>query len=218
MSDRIRIAMADDHALMIDSFKSYLSKSLPCEFPITANNGEELVGQMEVIKVDLVLLDVEMPVMDGIEALKIIKSINEDQKVIVLSMYDDEALLLKLLRFHINGFVSKSAGARELTRAILEVHKEGHYYSERLLQVMYNNAAHVRNDKNDGEVYPDVDEIDRKILKMMCDQQTSKEIACKLCMSYRSIEGRRKKLLKLTGARNQAGLILFAIKRGIYKL
>lgn len=218
MSDRIRLAIADDHKLVTDSLKDFLMKNITCDIIFIAKNGKELIQKIFIEPVDVLILDIKMPEMDGIEALKIIKTKNPDQKIIVLSMFNDEAMLLKLVKHRVNGFLSKSSAGAELLTAIREVMKKGHYFSDRIVEVMYHKTAHVDHVEDDSEAYIMIDEVDRDILKMICDEFTSKEMADQLCLSPRTIEGRRKRLLKTIGVKNQAGLVIYAIKEGIVKV
>ncbi len=218
MSDKITLALADDHKLVTDSLKDFLKKNISCDILFVAKDGKELIHNIFITPVDILILDINMPKMDGLEALKIIKSRKPDQKVIVLSMFDDEALLLKLVKLHVNGYLSKSGPGGELLKAIRDVRDKGHYFTERLVQVMYNETAQISKQRTPNEVYAKLDDIDKDILVMLCDEFTSKEMAERLYLSARSIEGRRKKLLKTVGVKNQAGLIIYAIKHGIVKI
>jgi len=218
MSERIKIALADDHNLVTDSVKDFLKRNITCDISFVVKNGKELIRNIFITPVDILILDINMPIMDGLEALKIIRSRNPGQKVIVLSMYEDEAMLLKLVKLRVNGYLSKSGSAKELLKAIHEVRDKGHYFTEKLIEVMYNETAHVNTHRSPDEVYANLEDVDKDILTMLCDGLTSKEMASRLYLSPRTVEGRRKNLLKIIGVKNQAGLVIYAIKQGIVKI
>ncbi len=220
MTEPIRIAIADDHQLVTQSLSDFLSSNLDCEIVFMASNGQELVDEMLKHKVDIVLLDINMPVMDGLQALRILRSRNGKEKIIVLSMHNDEAMLLKLLKLKVNGFLSKSGSGEELLTAISAVQKKGHYFNERLVEVMYHSTTDetMEEEGKEQKSLEELDDVDIDILRMICDELTSREMAEHLALSHRTIEGRRKRLLKALGAKNQAGLVIYAIKKGIVEL
>lgn len=216
--DRLSIALADDHKLVTESLKDFLLKNLRCDIVFIAENGIDLLQKFSEIPADIIILDINMPGMDGLEALKIIRSQKADQKIIVLSMYNDEGLLGKLVNMKVNGFLSKTGSAEELLKAVREVRKKGYYHSERFMNIMFNQHFNGEKEGETEEVYPDFDEIDKRIIGLLCEEKNSKEISEEIGMSPRGIEGRRKRLMLKAGVKNLAGLIVYAVKHGLVKL
>lgn len=214
MSKQLKLALADDHKMVTDSLSVFLTRNLPCSISFIAKNGNELLQKLTSKNADILILDINMPEMDGLEALKSIKTKNPAQKVLVMSMYNDEVLLMKLVKLRVNGFLSKSVSGKELLRAIHEVQERGHYFTERMIEAVYLNANEDENRKK-IEFYAELDETDLSIMRMICKEYSTKEMADELCLSVRSIEGRRKRMLKKIGVKNQAGIIIYAIKHGI---
>lgn len=213
--DCISIGIADDHQLITSSLSEFLKLNLNCEIVFIARNGKELVSEMKHNHADLILLDIKMPKLDGLEALRILKSRNAKQKIIVLSMHSDENLLLRLIKLRVNGYLPKSASGEELLKAIENVMEKGHYFNENLVRAMYQETIDEEDEEN---VLGVLDDIDIEILKLICEEKTSREIAETLHLSPRTIEGRRKRLITKIGTKNQAGLVIFAIKEGLYKV
>lgn len=213
----LRIGLADDHKLITDSLIEFLEKNIQCEISFVARNGKEVMQKLNEYKCDILILDINMPEMDGLQALDKIRKNHSNQKVIVLTMYDDEALLLKLVKLKINGYLSKSGSSTELLKAIKEVHDKGHYFSERLVDIMYNKTAGPNKIEHETQ-YVELDKTDIEILRLICFEYTSKEIGKELFLSPRTIEGRRKRMIRQLGVKNQAGLIIYSIKKGIIKI
>lgn len=215
MSKQLKLALADDHKMVTDSLSVFLIRNLNCSISFIAKNGNELLQKLTSKNADILILDINMPEMDGLEALKLIKTKNPTQKVLVMSMYNDEVLLMKLVKLRVNGFLSKSVSGKELLRAIHEVQERGHYFTERMIEAVYLNSNEDDNQKKKIEFYAELDETDLSIMRMMCKEYSTKEMADELCLSIRSIEGRRKRMLKKIGVKNQAGIIIYAIKNEI---
>lgn len=218
MYDELHIAIADDHQMVRDSLKEVIQKQLYAKVVFMADNGRELIRNINKYDVDIVLLDISMPEMDGLQTLKELKIRNPDLKVMVITMYNDEALMLKLIRLKVNGFLLKSGSTEELIRAIESVNKDGFYFNQAISKLMFRNHARRIKPTNSTEVYFSPDETDLIIIRLICEEKTSQEIGEMLNMSHRTVEGRKKKMMENLGIRNQIGLALYAIKEGIVEL
>jgi len=215
---KINIIVADDHKLFRKGIIALLS-----DFDFIGEIGEasngleliELLKKMEVLP-DVILLDLRMPVMDGVEAQQKIRKLYPEIKVIIITMEDDEQFILHLINEGVNGYLLKNADPDEVEFAIHKVVEKDFYFSEDISKLVMKGL--VRKDKHDLSVVLDLNEREIEILKLICKEFTAAEIADKLNLSVRTIEGYRQKLLEKSGAKNMAGLVVFAIKNNLYHL
>ncbi|HNK67445.1 MAG TPA: response regulator transcription factor, partial [Flavobacteriales bacterium] len=179
-------------------------------------NGEELLTGLKGNEVDIVLLDLEMPVMDGVEALRRIREEHTKVKVIVLSTHDDERSIVRMMELGANGYVLKTAEPDEVETAIRSVKESGYFFSDLVSRVMLQGLVKKESVK---PVFNDVDPLSEReleVLRAICQEMTTTEIAGKLFLSPRTVEFHRNNILLKTGARNVAGLVVYAMTRGIY--
>lgn len=217
----IQIAVVDDHKLFRAGLIN-LVLSLGEEFQIQlqANHGQELLDLLAIIQSDpnkslpdLIILDVDMPIMDGFETAEHLKVLYPHLKILVLTMLQDEATLIRMLRLGIKGYLSKDVEPADLKNAILEIHNKGFHYTDaftgRLIAVL----------QSDGEVDAAISIMnDRELtfLKYCCSELTYKEIADEMCLSPKTIDGYRAALFEKLEAKSRVGLVLYAVKNGIF--
>lgn len=217
----IQIAVVDDHKLFRAGLINLVS-SLGDEFQVQlqANHGQELMEILEKINADpskqlpdLIILDVDMPIMDGFETAENLKMLYPDIKVLVLTMLQDEATLIRMLRLGIKGYLSKDVEPADLKNALLEIYHKGFHYTDaftgRLIAVL----------QSDGETDPAVSIMnDRELtfLKLCCSELTYKAIADEMCLSPKTIDGYRAALFEKLEAKSRVGLVLYAVKNGIF--
>lgn len=216
----ISLALVDDHKIVTDSLKSMLLRKIPCRVLFTSRNGRDMLRQYSTMKPDIIILDIQMGQMDGLEALKRLREIAPDQKVIVLSMFDDDGLVSALAHLKVNCYLSKSGPAEELILAIQKVSKFGFHFTENFVAAMYRSLAEIP-DKFSFERNPfsqvSLNSQEYELMRMICNQATTKEIANTLQLNVRTVEGRRRRLFKKIGARNVAGLMIYAVRNGVVK-
>jgi DNA-binding NarL/FixJ family response regulator len=179
-------------------------------------NGEEMLIGLKGNAVDIVLLDLEMPVMDGVETLRSIREEHPQVKVIVLSTHDDEASIVRMMELGASGYVLKTAEPDEVENAIRSVKESGYYFSDLVSRVMLQSLVKKEKVK---PVYNEVDpltERELEVLRAICQEMTTTEIAGKLFLSPRTVEFHRNNILLKTGARNVAGLVVYAMTKGHY--
>ncbi|MBW6535105.1 MAG: response regulator transcription factor [Mariniphaga sp.] len=213
----IEVVVADDHKLFRKGIRSLLE-----EFPLIgkvyeAGNGMELLELLKqlVVLPEIILLDIQMPVMNGIEALKRIRKLYPLQKVIILTMEDDEQFIMHMISDGINGYLLKDAEPDELEEAIVKVVKNDFYFPAGLAQLVLKGARKKNRIKPD---LPEFSEREMEVLDLICREFTAPEIAEKLEISPRTVEGHRHKLLDKSGAKNIAGLVVFALKNNLVYL
>ncbi|HMU13834.1 MAG: response regulator transcription factor [Bacteroidetes bacterium] len=212
----IRLAIADDQPLFRRAFVLLLRDMPDVQVMFDSANGEELLTGLKGNEVDIVLLDLEMPVMDGVEALRRIREEHTKVKVIVLSTHDDERSIVRMMELGANGYVLKTAEPDEVETAIRSVKESGYFFSDLVSRVMLQGLVKKESVK---PVFNDVDPLSEReleVLRAICQEMTTTEIAGKLFLSPRTVEFHRNNILLKTGARNVAGLVVYAMTRGIY--
>lgn len=211
---KLRIYIVDDHKLFREGLKLLLSTQDFVSHIYEASNGEEFVENLSLVDCDIVLMDIEMPGMNGIEATEAALRIKPNLKVIVLSMYGDEQYYYKMVDAGVKGFVVKNSGIEKVIAAIRAVAGGENYFSEELLVNILNNMRD--NAKQEPEM-PDneISERELEILYHVCLGLSNQEIADKLFISKRTVDKHRANLLSKTGCRNTAALVMYAIKNKI---
>lgn len=214
----IRIVLADDHEIFRDGFSGLLKKQDDIKMIGEASNGEELVRITEKLMPDVVLTDIRMPVMDGIEATKLITQKFPQVYVIALSMFNDDNLVIDMMEAGAKGYLLKNAHKTEIIDAIRTVNRDEIYYckqtSDKLIKMMANSRFHPQKDKLIESFSPKEIEI----IKLICQQFSSKEISEHLHSSIRTIEGYRKKIQEKMKVKNSAGIVVYAIRNNIFKV
>lgn len=207
-----RIVIADDHALFRRGIKLMLSALDDMEVVADFENGQLLLDHLNHDLPDVVLLDLEMPVMDGKETLKRIRESWPDLPVLLLTMFNNEDYMIHFMQAGASGYLLKNAEEDEVIRAIHEVVSSGQYLSREVSDVLLRRMKQIKS--KDVSISGEVDLVEREleVLKLICAEQTTQEIADQLFLSARTIENYRTRLLEKTGARNTAGLVKFAIE------
>jgi DNA-binding NarL/FixJ family response regulator len=213
--EKIKIAIADDYAIIRDGLKVGLARDENFEVLFEAESGEELIKGVAKTPVDVVLLDLKMPGMDGMEAAGVLRQQFPTIKIIVMTMYDDEKFIIHLMEKGANGYLLKNADSAEIRKAIYAVHETGYYFNDLV------NKALLRKLTTKGNVKPtfrqDISFTERElqVLHLICEEKTNAEIGQSIFLSPRSVEGIRQRLIEKVGVRNTAGLVLFAVKNGL---
>jgi DNA-binding NarL/FixJ family response regulator len=203
----VQIILADDHKIFRESLKKLLSSEMDAEVIAEAGNGKELLEKMENHSPDLVLMDISMPIMDGVEASKKLMEKYPELKILTLSSFGDEKYYYKMVEAGVKGFVLKNSGLSELEQAITEVASGGNWFSNELLQKVIINIS--KSSPNEIEF----SEREIEVLKLICDGLTNDQIAEKIHLSPDTIKWHRNNLLSKTGCNNTAALIIYAIKK-----
>lgn len=212
----IRIALADDQVLFRRGMDLLLQDMEDVCVVFECANGRELLNGLNEQPVDIVLLDVEMPVMDGMETMMHLKRDRPAMKVMMLSTYSDDAHIGEAMELGANAYMLKTAEPAEIEEAIRSVAQSGYYFNERVSKVMLHGLV-AR--KKVTPVYPEMEPLsdrEMEVLRGICQELTTTEIAGQLNISPRTVEGHRNKMLLKTGARNTAGLVVLALTKGLY--
>ena len=213
----IKLVIADDHEIFRDGFKLMLSKFPEIMLVGEAGNGRELLELIEKENPDVILTDIKMPVMDGIEATKKIAELYPDKGIIGLSMYDDDELIIEMLEAGAKGYLIKNAGKDQIIEAIKTVYNDEPYYCKTTSHKLTQMIAKSRFNPYKKSEKAEFSEREKEIIAGICDEMTNKEIGDKLFISVRTVEGHRLKILEKMNVKNTVGLVVYAIKNGIVK-
>src|SRR6187431_2241761 len=213
----IKVLITDDHVLYRAGVKTALSAKKDVKVIAEADNGMHLLNMLKMIQPDVILLDIQMPVMDGIGALPEIKKNWPHIKVIMLTMMDDHSMITKLMELGANSYLSKTSDSEIIYEAIKTCFEQEYYFNS------LTNKALLTNLKQKNEITPQkilqadarLNEKEITILKLMCEEKSTKEIAEAVDLSPRTVEAIRDKLKVKTGAKSTAGLIMYAVKNNI---
>jgi DNA-binding NarL/FixJ family response regulator len=213
----IRIVLADDHEIFRDGFKVMLRKQDEVELVGEASNGEELLAQVEQLKPDVIVTDIQMPKMNGIEAAKKLTELYPYIGIIALSMFDEESHIVEMLEAGALGYLLKNAHKHEILDAIRTVNLNQTYYcsttSGKLAKMIARSKFQPSMTKQ-----PEFNAKEIEIIRYICEERTNKEIADLLHLSVRTIEGYRDKIFEKVNAKNAAGVVVYAIRNNIYKI
>lgn len=211
----IKIAIADDYIIYRDGLKIGLTQDDNLEVMLEAADGEDLIKGIETNMPDVIIMDLKMPVMDGMEATKFIKKKYPDMKILVVTMYDDEKFVIHLMEIGANGYLLKNAEAEEIRKAIYSVHETGYYFNNIVSNALLKKLVMKGNIKPSFKEGVELTEREQDVLKLICAEKTANEMGKQLFLSPRSVEGIRQRLIDKVGVRNTAGLVMFAVKNGI---
>jgi len=215
MHYNINIVIADDHEIFLDGLALMLSRQPNFNICGRASNGVQLMEIVDREKPDIVLTDIRMPVVDGIQSTKQILAAYPAMGIIALSMFDEENLVVEMLEAGAKGYLLKNAHKDEIIDAINTVHQNKIYYCAKTSFLL---ASMIVRSKAGGAAQQPVvvlNDREKDIIKMICQQQTTQEIADKIYLSKRTVEGYRVKILEKIQAKNIAGVVIFALKNNI---
>lgn len=213
--ETIDVVITDDHNLFRKGIYSIIEDFEFVGKIYEAGNGIELLELLNDLehKPDVVLLDIKMPGMDGIETTVQIKKQFPEVKILILTMEDDEQIILHLVSEGVNGYLLKNADPGELEVALSKLIDNDFYFPTEISDLVLRNIQN--KSKNEINLFPELSEREMQVLELICKENTAPEIAGILSISKRTVEGHRRKLLEKTGTKNMAGLVVFAFKNKI---
>ncbi len=213
----IKVLIADDHVLYRAGVKTALSTKKDIKIIAEADNGMHLLNMLKMIQPDVILLDIQMPVMDGIGALPEIKKNWPHIKVIMLTMMDDHSMITKLMELGANSYLSKTSDSEIIYEAIKTCFEQEYYFNSLTNKALLTNLKQRNNamPQKFAQQEAQLNDKEMLILKLMCEEKSTKEIADFVELSPRTVEAIRDKLKVKTGAKSTAGLIMYAVKNNI---
>lgn len=218
---KIRLVIADDQVLFRKGLAALIEKEEDLELIAEADNGQELLDRLRPMPVapDVAIVDMHMPVMNGVELNDILHQEFPEIKVVILSVYDQERFISKMIEAGASGYLIKNTEVEELLTAVRKVHDAGFFFNQASLTAM-KNAWQYRNQniRNLSRIPIDLTDREREVLRLICKEYTNNEMADALNISVRTVEGHRNNLLAKTGCKNTAGLVVFAIRYEVFNL
>ncbi|TLX72159.1 response regulator transcription factor [Labilibacter sediminis] len=211
-----KLFLVDDHLIFREGLRNLIEIEGVGKIVGEASNGKEFLDKVEELQPDLVLMDISMPIMNGIEATKIAVERNPNLKVMALSMNGDEEYYYKMIEAGVKGFLLKDSGIKEIEKAISAVLGGDCYFSNELLRRIINNIGKPMDKQKESKSLLSNREIE--VCREICNGLTNEEIAEKLFISAQTVKGHRSSLLSKTNCRNSASLVMYAIKNKIIEL
>jgi DNA-binding NarL/FixJ family response regulator len=211
---KISVYIVDDHSLFREGLKLLLSTLNYIDNIYEAENGQQFIDGLKKNPVDIVLLDIEMPVMDGIKAARLAKEIAPGIRLIALSMYSDKNYYLSMIEAGACGFLLKNSNFQEVEKAIIDVYNDKSYISIEIL----NDILKSPQKNNSNHLIEVLTEREEEILLLICKGLTNKEIAERLVVSKRTVDKHRENLLQKTQSKNTANLVIYALKNGLFNI
>jgi len=215
MTTRYRIILAEDHTILREGLRSLLASSQDLEIVGEAEDGREAVQLAEELKPDLILTDLSMPRMNGMEAIKEIKARSPDTKILVLTVHKNEEYILATLQAGANGYLLKESTHAELLIAVHHVLKGSRYISPGIADKVLEGYLQGRKTLKNRTSYDTLTKREREVLKLIAEGYTNKSIADQLCISIKTVEKHRTNLMEKLNLHNVQALIIFAIEKGL---
>jgi len=209
----INVLIADDHQLLIDGIKTALEEVEDIIVVAEASNGYKVLEKLESgIPVDVILMDINMPLLDGLNCTKMVAKNFPDIKVIALSQYDEKRFVKQMVKNGASGYLLKDTGKDTLVKAIQTVHGGETYYCERLSMRLINQELKMQDTK---ALFPKLSKREVEILQLIGKEYSSQKIADKLFISFHTVESHRANLMSKAGVKNTAGLIRWAVENDL---
>ena len=207
----IQVFIVDDHKMVIEGLQLLLQNESDIQVVGSALSGQEALERIPNLQPDVVLLDINMPEMNGIDTCKKLMELIPEVKVIAISMHKESSLIKLMLSSGAKGYVLKNAGQDEVIEAIKKVHSGKMFLDETVNEIVVNSVASGQ-EKKSSSPFPTLSRREKEILHLILKEHTTQEIAEKLFISFGTVETHRRNMLIKTGARNTAGLVRIALE------
>lgn len=215
-----KILIVDDHEVVRDGLKNILTSLDNISIAGEAGNGEDAVKMYSSLKPDLVIMDISMPGMNGIEATRVIKEKDPDARILILTMHDNQEYLNQIIRSGAKGFILKNTDKEELLDAVKTVASGDNFFSKDISKLIIDNYIRTakETEKNDGYKEVPLTKREIEILKLIASGYSNQEIANILYISYNTVDTHRKNIMHKLSIKNTAGLVRYAIEKGLISL
>jgi DNA-binding NarL/FixJ family response regulator len=210
----IQLLLVDDHIVVTEGIKLLLDGVRDIRSVAEARNGVQALEALAKEKVDVAIMDIEMPEMDGIKCTELMQQRFPDVKVIAISIYADYPHVQAMIKAGAKGYLIKNCGKQELEQCIRKVYAGGTFFSDDLTDILLSGMQ-GKTIKKDGQYLPSLSRREKEILRLILDEATTGEIAAKLFISVGTVETHRHNMMNKLGVRNTAGLVRMAISHGL---
>lgn len=221
MKETIRIAIADDEELFRKGMIFLLDRVDHFEILFEAEDGQQLIDKINASEVvpDIILMDLKMPILNGVETTKIIHKDHPDVKIIALTSYGGKSFIINMIDVGASSYLLKNTSPKDVIYTINEVSEKGFHYNEKVMKMIHENLI----SSNGKRIRSDLDKKllskrELEVLELICSEYTTNEIADKLFISPRTVDGHRNNLLLKTGSKNVAGLVIYGIQKKLIEL
>ena len=215
----IEVILADDHAVVRDGIKAVVErKGQDIKIVGEASNGKEVLEMAKSKPADVYVLDVAMPILNGIETTERLRKIDKNCKIIILSVHDDRSFVEKALKYGAHGYILKESATEEIIQAIREVYTDKYFLSPKISKFIVDGYLGKRYHYEPNKNVIDLTKREREILQLIAEGFTNKEIATQLKLSLNTVHVHRNNLMKKLGIHRQADLVRYALKEGITHL
>jgi len=212
---KIKVLIVDDHTLVRDGIRALLALVADIQIVGEAANGREALEKVKELAPDVVLMDLAMPIMSGLEATRRIRKRFPTTKVLALTQYEDREYIVPTIEAGARGFISKTAAFSELASAIQAVYHGGSFLSPMAAAAVVEECQQKVSVEGEKDAYQNLTDREREVLKLVAEGYTAKEIADMLVISLRTVETHKTNLMKKLNIHNKADLIRFAIRKGV---
>lgn len=219
--EKINIVIADDEQLFRSGIRFLLERETNINVIFEAENGKELIDFIKNTKQlpDVILMDLKMPEINGIKATRIIHKIHPEIKIIALTSYDGKSFITNMIDVGASSYLLKNTAPKTVIQTINKVHEKGFFYSDKVLKIIEENASSSSGKRIKKDLESNLlSSREIEILELICEQYTTPEIAEKLFLSPRTIDGHRKSLLTKTQSKNVAGLVIYGIQKKLIEV
>jgi DNA-binding NarL/FixJ family response regulator len=212
---KIRVLVVDDHTIVRDGICALLALAGDIEVVGEATNGAEALTKVKELDPDVVLMDIAMPIMGGLEATRRINKEFPKIKVLVLTQYDEKEYFFPVIESGASGFISKAAASSDLTAGIRSVYRGDSFLSPSVTRFMVENYQHTAAERATQDPYNQLTEREREILKLLAEGYNTQEIAEMLVITAKTVEGHKTNLMAKLGVHNRVELVKYALRKGI---
>ena len=212
----IKVILADDHQIIRDGLGAILEKEADIQVVATAQDGREAIQKCLAQKPDVVVMDINMPLLNGIDAARQLHNLAPELKVVILSMHANKELIYQALRAGVKGYLLKATSAKELVIAIRAVGAGNRYLSNSIADTMIDDYVDQRQSRDDRSPIEQLSGREREVLQLVVEGKTSAEIGALLFLSISTINTYRSRIIKKLGVKDKTGLVKFALEHGLF--
>lgn len=215
---KIRVLLVDDHTIVRDGISALLALAGDIEVVGEATNGNEALKMVEELKPDVVLMDIAMPIMGGLEATRRISKEFPNSKVLVITQHDDKEYVFPVIESGAAGLISKAGASSELTVGIRAVHNGDSFLSPSVASLLVRNYQSTAGERNQQDPYNRLSTREREVLKLLAEGYKTQEIADMLVVTPKTVDGHKTSLMSKLGIHNKIDLVKYALRKGIISI